>query len=249
VPANRTKDAYAIVDVETDVFLVRGAHVNWVILTEGTGMTLVDVGYPRDADAVLASLADVRERTGARDLEAVLITHGHTDHIGGLRQVLAASPNAPRVLCSPRERSHVRRDHVQQVTLREALRHAHDPRVLAWLVAAVRHGGLEEVGHPDVEAFALDAPLDVPGRPTPIATPGHTTGHTSFTLDRAGVLITGDALITGHATSRTEGPQLIHDMFNADPDESRSTFERLAAWPRAVRYLPGHGPLAGSPRA
>ncbi len=31
-------DAYTITAVEADVFVVRGSHVNWSILTEGSGI-------------------------------------------------------------------------------------------------------------------------------------------------------------------------------------------------------------------
>lgn len=78
-------DAYTITAVEADVFVVRGSHVNWSILTEGSGMTLIDAGYPGNSAAVLDSLEEVSAKTGAHRLEAIVITHGHSDHIGASR--------------------------------------------------------------------------------------------------------------------------------------------------------------------
>ncbi|WP_331370744.1 MBL fold metallo-hydrolase [Clavibacter michiganensis] len=239
-------DAYTITAVEADVFVVRGSHVNWSILTEGSGMTLIDAGYPGNSAAVLDSLEEVSAKTGAHRLEAIVITHGHSDHIGGLTAVLDALPNTPRVLCSLLEASHVRREHLQQVTLRQVLRHAGQPGVLTWLLAAIQQGGLKEVGYSDVQAFAGDASLDIPGRPSPVDAPGHTEGHTAYYLERAGVLVTGDALITAHATSRDVGPQLLHPMFHGDVQATRETYDRLVNWPYAVRFAPGHGPVVSS---
>ena len=56
----------------------------------------------------------------------------------------------------------------------------------------------------EVTPFAAESgPLDVPGHPVPVPTPGHTSGHCAFHLPDRGVLITGDALITAHPAGRT----------------------------------------------
>ncbi|GAB2969769.1 hypothetical protein GCM10023080_036330 [Streptomyces pseudoechinosporeus] len=45
--------------VADNVHLVHGSNTNWVILTEGDAVTLVDTGYPGDRAKVLESLAAV----------------------------------------------------------------------------------------------------------------------------------------------------------------------------------------------
>ncbi len=41
-----------------------------------------------------------------------------------------------------------------------------------------------------VETFTTDA-LDIPGRPVPVPTPGHTSGHSAFHLPERGALLVG----------------------------------------------------------
>lgn len=66
--------------VADGVHLVHGSNTNWVILTEGDAVTLVDTGYPGDREKVLESLSAVGSSPEA--VAAVLITHAHNDHLG-----------------------------------------------------------------------------------------------------------------------------------------------------------------------
>ena len=66
----------------------------------------------------------------------------------------------------------------------------------------MRNGALNDPGVPEATDFGDVDVIDVPGRPVPIATPGHTSGHTAFLVPGARVLLTGDALVTGHALAR-----------------------------------------------
>jgi glyoxylase-like metal-dependent hydrolase (beta-lactamase superfamily II) len=73
-----------------------------------------------------------------------------------------------------------------------------------------------------------------------IPTPGHTGGHCSFVVD--GVLVSGDALVTGHPLLTRDGPQLLPDMFNHDQDGSVRSLAALGMLDNQV-LLPGHGPV------
>lgn len=67
------------------VFMLTGTEVNWTILREGDDLTLVDGGYPGDASQVVESIRSIGNRI--EDLRAVLVTHAHVDHIGGLPEL------------------------------------------------------------------------------------------------------------------------------------------------------------------
>ena len=111
-------------------------------------------------------------------------------------------------------------------------------RFLKWTVAITRKGGMVRDGIPTTQALTEDLATSLPGEPTAIPTPGHTGGHCSYVVD--GVLVSGDALVTGHPLLATGGPQLLPELFNHDQDGCVRSLAALGLLDTDV-LLPGHG--------
>ncbi|MCX3290696.1 MBL fold metallo-hydrolase [Streptomyces sp. NEAU-H22] len=228
--------------VADGTYLVRGSNTNWVILAEGDALTLVDTGYPGDREQLLASLAQVGSSPEA--VAAVLITHAHNDHLGSA-EYLRATYGTP-VLLHEAEVPHARREFLHQVSIGTVLGNGWRPGVLPWAVHALRSGGTAPVPVTAPQAFPTAGALDLPGRPVPVHTPGHTDGHCAYHLPGTGVLISGDALVSGHPTSRFEGPQLLPDMFHRERPRALASLDVLAELEGEL-LLPGHGPVHRGP--
>ncbi|MFJ4277304.1 MBL fold metallo-hydrolase [Streptomyces massasporeus] len=228
--------------VADGTYLVHGSNTNWVILTEGDALTLIDTGYPGDREQVLASLAQVGGSPEA--VAAVLITHAHNDHLGSA-EYLRAAYGTP-VYLHEAEVPHARREFLHQVSVGTVLRNGWRPGVLPWAVHALRSGGTTPVPVTDPQAFPTAGALDLPGRPVPVHTPGHTDGHCAYHLPGTGVLISGDALVTGHPTARVEGPQLLPGMFHHERPRALASLDVLAELEGEL-LLPGHGPVHRGP--
>ncbi len=231
-----------ITEAADGVYAVEGSAVNWTLVVEGDGVTLVDTGYPGDHDEVLASIRAVGRRLG--DVEAVLITHGHIDHIGSLPRLLEAHPMP--VLTSTIEAAHVRREHLEQAGTTDVLLNVWRPRVLPWALHLMRKGAMTDRGVPSATDFGAANVIDIPGRPVPVPTPGHTSGHTAYLFPAARVLLTGDALVTGHSLSATTGPQELLGFFHHDVAAMDASLEAIAAVD-ADAILPGHGGVYRGP--
>ncbi|MFJ8052769.1 MBL fold metallo-hydrolase [Streptomyces luteogriseus] len=228
--------------VADGTYLVHGSNTNWVILTEGDAVTLVDAGYPGDREQLLSSLAQVGSSPEA--VAGVLITHAHNDHLGSA-EYLRAAYGTP-VYLHEAEVPHARREFLHQVSIGTVLRNGWRPGVLPWAVHALRSGGTTPVPVTAPQAFPTAGALDLPGRPVPVHTPGHTDGHCAYHLPGIGVLISGDALVSGHPTSRVEGPQLLPDMFHHERPRALASLDVLAELEGEL-LLPGHGPVHRGP--
>jgi glyoxylase-like metal-dependent hydrolase (beta-lactamase superfamily II) len=230
-------------EVADGVHHVPGSDTNWMLITEGADVTLVDAGYPADVPHVLRSL-ELIGRSPA-DVAAVVITHGHADHVGAAARL--RQEHGARVIAHDAEEPNVTGVRTERISELDIALRSWRPKMLRFAVHVLRARALAAEHVEDVETFRTDEPLDVPGRPIPVFTPGHTSGHCAFHLPERGVLISGDALITRDPISRETGPRLIDRLFNVDHARARASLEALRPC-EAELILPGHGaPYHGTP--
>ncbi|WP_018133693.1 MBL fold metallo-hydrolase [Acaricomes phytoseiuli] len=237
-------DTYSIFTITDNIHFVQGAASNWTVLTSGTRFTLVDSGYPNDYKALIQSLRDLK--LDPKDCMAVLLTHAHIDHVGGALQ-LRQDFGTP-IWCHQKEERNLTGAAREQVAPKTIYKKLWNLRILFWAVHAIKLGGTQSFStNPDV-IFNSDPSLDLPGRPQPIVTPGHTSGHTSYLIssDSGKVIITGDALVSKHPTSwKRTGRQMLPNMFHATPDQAEATYLNWNITPETI-ILPGHGPILTS---
>lgn len=223
--------------VADGVFAFGGTEVNWVIAQEGTALTLIDAGWIGDTQEVERSIRSLGRRP--EDLRAVLLTHAHADHTGALNH-LHDNYRVPLYM-SAAEVPNALGEKIETGGPIDVAKRLYRPQVIRWASRIVKAGALQHTTVPAALAFAQDGPLDLPGRPVPVATPGHTSGHTSYLLPDAGVAVTGDALVSAHPTISGVGPRLLPAGFSHD---QRSVVQSLQALREleAELFVPGHGP-------
>jgi glyoxylase-like metal-dependent hydrolase (beta-lactamase superfamily II) len=229
-------DLPELVQITDSVHFAYTDLVNWTLVTDGHGVMLIDAGFPGSRDDVLASLRQLG--FGIDDVRAILLTHAHIDHFGSA--IWFAKNHGTPVYCHADEVGHSKREYLEQAGPADILPHIWQPRWLKWTVAISRKGGMVRDGIPTTQALTEDVAAGLPGSPRSIPTPGHTGGHCSFVFD--GVLVSGDALVTGHPLARRRGPQLLPALFNHDQEGCVRSLAALGMLGTGV-LLPGHGRL------
>ena len=200
------------------------------------GWVLIDAGVTGYASRILAT-AKTRFGDASRPA-AILLTHGHFDHVGVLES-LAETWDVP-VYAHPLEHPYLdgRSSYPPP-----------DPTVGGGMMAKL--SGLYPRGPIDLGPRLKALPEDgtVPHLPgwAWLFTPGHTPGHVSFWQPRERTLIAGDAVITTQQESAyavmTQRPELHGPPRYYTPDwvASKASVERLAAL-QPERLVTGHGP-------
>jgi glyoxylase-like metal-dependent hydrolase (beta-lactamase superfamily II) len=220
--------------------VARGIHrlgneiVNYYLIEDGEGLTLVDAGLPVFRDQLEAFLRE-RGRTLA-DVDAVVLTHGHLDHVGiaeTMRQ------QGARVYLHANDIAMARNGEEQKTEagIFGYLRYGATWRLLAM---AVRSGGTRRPKIAEITPLEAGRELDVPGHPRVVPTPGHSNGHVVLHLPDRGVVFAGDALCTRNPLTGRAGPQLMPRAFASSTAQALESLSRLEGL-EAGAVLPGHG--------
>jgi glyoxylase-like metal-dependent hydrolase (beta-lactamase superfamily II) len=210
--------------------------VNWYLLEDGGKVTLIDAGLPAyrpQLDQALARLG----RTIA-DVEAIVLTHAHIDHIG-FSQILQDERGTP-VYAHEAELPQAttgKAPHTEASYVTAMLRHRTARRVIFHIA---RNGGARPPKLARVTTFSDGDTLDIPGHPQAIHTPGHSPGHCVLHVAQEGVLFTGDALCGWNTVTGEPGPILPPPEFSNSMAQARASLQRIAAIEAQTLYY-GHG--------
>ena len=223
-------------EVADRVHRLAHAHVNCYVIDDDDGVTLVDAGLPSMWNLMTDTLR--RLGRGPGDVRALVLTHGHFDHVGFARRA-RVELNVP-VLVHPEDDHLAAHPYTYKPQRNRLLYPLMHPRSLPVLGRMAMAGALSVRGIEDTDELAVGAVLDIPGRPVPLFAPGHTGGHCILHLPDRDTVISGDALVTLDPYTGATGPQIVASAATADTATAIESLGPIAET-GAATVLPGHG--------
>jgi len=172
------------------IWLIIPVHV-WLVKDDNGGFTLVDAGIPLMANGILARL----ESLGGGSLERILLTHGHSDHVGAIPQLLKDAAATLPVYAHRIEIPYMEGD----------VAYPRRKKAAASIARGVTQA-LPEDG---------DGRLLAIGGLTPLLAPGHSPGHVVYYHERDRVLLAGDLFTSKKGKLRRPMPMFTADMREA----------------------------------
>jgi glyoxylase-like metal-dependent hydrolase (beta-lactamase superfamily II) len=224
-----------VIEVAQGIRRLANGVANFYLIQESGKLVLVDAGAPKDWALFTQAALDLGKAVS--DLDAVLLTHAHTDHTGFAE--LARSTTGARVWIHEYE---VQAARTGKVGPRDGRTSAYLLRGAFWRTALVlgMRGATKIIPIQEISGFSDGEVLDVPGSPRVVHAPGHTDGSAALLLEGRSILFTGDVLCTHNAYTGRIGPQIMPSALNANTPQALASLANLNSI-KADVLLPGHG--------
>jgi len=212
-------------EIAAGVYLISAGRTNSYLLV-GDDLTLVDTGLPGEEASVIAGIEKIGRKPN--ELNHILITHAHMDHMGSLAALKKVS--GAQIVASSKEVDYIGGVKKTWTMGREGLGGKLFKGVLYLL----------ETFSFNYEPVPVDVPcqggevIDCFGGIQVIASPGHSPGSLSYYQHERKLLFTGDAL------SGAPQLQLPPRLGCADYREALTSVGKLAELDVAI-CLFGHG--------
>ncbi len=202
-----------------------GSFVNFYLISEPDGLTLIDTGLGMHFKVTLQAIKRL-DRSPA-DLKRILITHSDGDHMGALADLKAIC--GAQAYANP-----IEAQAIAQARPSRALK-AHGLRAMLFRLARP----LFKAKPAQIDEFLEDGQvLPILGGLRVINTPGHTPGHISLYAPEAKILFCGDSLVAEkHGTLRCSRGANTWDEAQAQASV------KVQAALGATLVCAGHGPI------
>jgi len=222
-------------EVAPGIHRLTGIVSNFYLVEEPGGLTLVDAGTPGDWQLFLRTLDTLGRRLD--DLDAVVLTHAHPDHVGFAERARREGPTSVWVHQGDAAVAQGAKLGKGDAGLAKYLARTEFYRTM---ISLSRNKGTKIIPVVEVSTFADDEVLDVPGKPRAVHIPGHTPGNAVLFLESRRVLLTGDTLVTHNPLTGRTGPQVMPSGFNRDTAQALASLSALENL-NAEIILPAHG--------
>jgi len=196
----------------------------------GEGAIMIDAGNPGQADDFLTGLEGTSIRP--EEIQLIVVTHGHWDHIGSVKQIKEIT--GARIAVHQREK--------------DCIEKSVDPpppppvtpwgRILVKLISMAASASSIEVPATDVDIVLGDEALSlaeygIPGQV--IYTPGHTPGSVSVLLETGDAFV-GDLAMNGFPLRLSPGLPIFAENLAQVKESWRTLLDA-----GAEMVYPGHG--------
>jgi glyoxylase-like metal-dependent hydrolase (beta-lactamase superfamily II) len=225
--------------IETNV--VPGVHriedsfTNWYLVEEDGRLTIVDCGVPSSWDSLQDALGQIGRTQD--DIEAVVLTHVHFDHVGFAERA-RAELNVP-VYVHENDFSVTRHPWRYDHERHRSFYFATQVQALPIVASFLKHRAFWPAPIKEVTRYESGT-LPVPGSPRIVFTPGHTIGHCALHLPDRDAVIAGDAVVTLDPYTAKKGPRIVARAATVDSERNLRSLDALVDTGARTVFV-GHG--------